>query len=55
MGEKIETEHCVCWLNEEEKIMSFHYEEGHIRKDFQSRDEFREFIMFTVSCGYRVQ
>ena len=55
MGEKKKMEFSVCWLNEEEKIMSFHYEEGYIRKEFHSREEFREFIMFTVSCGYRVQ
>ena len=55
MGEKREMETCVCWLNEEEKIMSFHFEEGYIRKDFHSRQEFQGFIMFAVSCGYRVQ
>lgn len=55
MGVKKEPESLVCWLNEEEKIMSFHYEEGYIQKDFHSREEFREFIMFAVSCGYRVQ
>jgi len=55
MGEKKETESFVCWLNETEKIMSFHYEEGYIRKEFKSKPEFQEFIMFAVSCGYRVQ
>lgn len=55
MGEKKETERFVCWLNEKEKIMSFHYEEGYTRKEFKSKPEFQEFIMFTVSCGFRVQ
>lgn len=55
MEEKKETEHFVCWLNEEERILSFHFEEGYIRKDFCSRNEFHEFIVFTASCGYRVQ
>ena len=53
MGE--EKECFVCWLNEPERIMSFHYEEGYIRKEFHSKKEFQEFIMFSVSCGYRVQ
>ncbi len=55
MKEEKEAEISVCWINEEEKIMSFHYEEGYIRKDFHSKEEFREFIIFAVSCGYRVQ
>ena len=55
MGEEVEKDFFVCWLNEQERIMSFHYEEGYIRKEFQSKKEFQEFIMFSVSCGYRVQ
>ena len=35
--------------------MSFHYEKGYIRKDFNSKPELQEFIMFAVSFGYRVQ
>ena len=35
--------------------MSFHYEEGYIRKEFKFKLEFQEFIMFTVSCGFKVQ
>ena len=54
MGE-VEKEVFVCWLSEQEKIMSFHDEDGYIRKEFHSKKEFQEFIMFCVSCGYRVQ
>lgn len=55
MKEEKEAEISVCWINEEEKIISFHYEEGYTRKEFYSRNEFYEFIVFIASCGYRVQ
>ena len=55
MGEKKETEKFVCWINEEDKIMSFHYEDEYIRKEFENKEDFRQFIGLTVSIGYKVQ
>uniref|UniRef100_UPI0040570122 hypothetical protein n=1 Tax=Agathobacter sp. TaxID=2021311 RepID=UPI0040570122 len=55
MESKEQKEVFVCWIDEENKILSFHYEEGFVRKEFVSRPEFRDFMMFSMSCGYRVQ
>lgn len=41
--------------SEEDKILSFHYEDGYIRKEFTSKADFQEFIVLTVSGGYKVQ
>lgn len=55
MEGKEQKEVFVCWINEDEKILSFHYEEGFIKKEFESRPEFQDYMMFSVSCGFRVQ
>lgn len=47
-------EQFVCWINEEKKILSFHFEEGYVRKEFDSRTDFETFIVYTAS-DYRVQ
>lgn len=54
MGEQKETRKFVCWINEEEKILSFHYEEGYIRKEFEDKEDFRFFIL-AISRRYKVQ
>ena len=55
MGEKKEKELFVCWINDEDKILSFHYERGYIRKEFEVKDEYRRFILLMVSIGYKIQ
>lgn len=54
MEEQKETKKFVCWINEEEKILSFHYEEGYIRKEFEDKEDFRFFIL-AISRRYKVQ
>ena len=55
MGEKKEAERFVCWINEQDKILSFHYEDGYARKEFKDKEDFRQYIILTVSGGYKVQ
>ena len=47
-------EEYVCWISEEDGIMSFHYEEGYTRKEFTKKEDFKEFII-AMSKYYRVQ
>lgn len=44
----------VCWISERDNVMSFHYEEGYIRKEFTNREDFQQFIM-TMAKHYKVQ
>ena len=53
--EKERKEVFVCWLDENKKILSFHFVEGFERKEFKTKPDFQEFMMFSVSRGYRVQ
>ena len=53
--EKKQQEFFVCWLDEEKKILSFHYEEGFEKKVFKTKPEFQDFMMLSVSRGFRVQ
>lgn len=55
MEEKEDKTQSVCWINEREKILSFHFEEGYVRKEFYSKEEFRTFIVSAASGGYKVQ
>ena len=45
----------VCWIDEDKKILSFHFVEGFERKEFETKTEFHEFMMLSVSRGLRVQ
>mgnify|MGYP003297609081 CR=1 FL=1 len=45
----------VCWIDEDKKILSFHFVEGFERKEFETKTEFHEFMMHSVSRGLRVQ
>ena len=40
----------ICWINEEDKTLSFHQEEGFVQNEFTDRDELRCFLLtsFTV-------
>lgn len=55
MEDKKETERFVCWINEQDKILSFHYEDGYTKKEFKDKETFRQYIVITVSGGYKVQ
>ncbi|MGN0492833.1 MAG: hypothetical protein ACI4F7_04220 [Acutalibacteraceae bacterium] len=41
------------WINEEEKIISFHKEENCVLKVFESSDDYMRFILVHGRCGYR--
>ena len=49
----IDTEGYVCWVNEEERILSFHQEPGYERKEFRKKD-FQSFYMTLTSSDYKV-
>ena len=44
MGEEVEKEVFVRWFNEQDKIMSFHYEDRYIRKYSIPRKNFRNLL-----------
>lgn len=44
-----------CWINKEDKILSFHYVEGYELKEFDTHSEFQEYYYWKSSTGYRVQ
>lgn len=43
------------WINEQDKIISFHNEENYEKKIFESQDDFNTFILIHGRCGYRFQ
>lgn len=45
----------LCWINESEKILSFHFVEGYTLKEFDTHAEFQDFYYQMSYCGYRVQ
>ena len=55
MGEKKETERFVCWINEQDKILSFHYEDGYTRKEFKDKEDFLHRFIITVPYNLRIQ
>jgi len=50
----IKNEEYVCWLNEEERILSFHSEPGYERKGFKDKEDFQSFYMTLTSSSYKV-
>ena len=44
-----------CWISDEEKILSFSYEEGYELIEFDTLSEFREYCYRITYWGYRVQ
>lgn len=44
-----------CWINDEEKILSFSYVEGYTIKEFDTHKEFQDFYYRKTYWGYRVQ
>lgn len=55
MEEKNTEEKFVCWINEKELILSFHYEDGYVQKEFQSRLDYKMYLLNAASKGYRIQ
>jgi len=47
-------ERYVCWVNEEERILSFHYEPGYVEKEFSEKADFQSFCFSLVSSGYKM-
>lgn len=47
-------ERYVCWVNEEERILSFHYEPGFVGKEFSEKADFQSFYFSLASSGYKV-
>lgn len=45
----------VCWINEKEKIISFHHVYGYKRREFTDKDSLRRFIFLSVYEGYKLQ
>lgn len=41
------------WINEKEKIISFHKEENYEIKTFKSQDNYTQFILIHGRCGYK--
>lgn len=44
-----------CWVNTEEKILSFHYEEGYELRTFLIKAEYQEYLHYLLRCNYKVQ
>lgn len=55
MEEKNTVRKFAFWLDEKEKIISFHYEEGYEKKEFQSQLDYKMYLLCAVSSGYRIQ
>ena len=50
----IDTEGYVCWVNEEERVLSFHQEPGYEKKEFRDKEDFQSFYMILTSSSYKV-
>ena len=44
-----------CWISDQNKILSFSYEEGYEVKEFESYEDFQHFYYRKTYWGYRVQ
>ena len=44
----------VCWINEEDKILSFTYIEGYELKAFDTETEFKDYYYNKSYWGYKV-
>ena len=52
--EQNQTEHRV-WISDEEKIISFHPEDGYREKLLNTQEDFITFLLSHGSSGYRFQ
>lgn len=55
MERKKTDEKFVIWMDEKEKIISFHYQTGYEKKEFQSQLDYKRYLLSAASCGYRIQ
>ncbi len=55
MSDKEKSTQRHVWIDEEEKIVSFHPEEGYIEKALPTGDDFVSFILTYGGSGYRFQ
>ncbi len=46
---------CIIWLNEMERIASFHHVEGYQMRKFNSHDYYLQFLNGLIESGYRFQ
>ena len=45
----------VVWLNEKDRIASFHYVAGYQKQEFYRREIFISYLKSLQECGYRFQ
>lgn len=45
----------IVWLNERERIVSFHAVKGYARRDFAAYEPFLSFLQSLLEQGYRFQ
>ena len=50
----IDAEGYVCWVNEEERVLSFHRKPGYEKTEFRDKEDFQSFYMTLTSSGYKV-
>ncbi len=43
------------WIDEEEKVISFHVEENYEVKTFESQEDYATFVLIHGRCGYKFQ
>ena len=43
------------WLDEKQKIASFHYVSGYKKREFLRREIFIQYLQSLQECGYRFQ
>lgn len=41
------------WINEEERVASFHPVEGYTMQEFSSREFFMSYLLSLQQCGFR--
>lgn len=44
-----------CWINEEEKTLSFSFEKGYELKEFDTYEKFQDYYYKNTYWGYQVQ
>lgn len=52
---EIKMEKYALWLDNENKILSFHEEDGYEKAEFSVYDFFMNYVLSAGSTGYRIQ
>lgn len=55
MLEPMASQYAVCWINTDERIISFHFVGGYEQSVFPSRQEMIDFCYRAINGGYRIQ